>query len=66
MKEDDIDQAMLDDDGYREWSETIEKQNQEHQDFVMLNYDTFDAFLADLANPNSGLREKFRKAGLEK
>lgn len=64
MEEHEIDQAMLDDDGYREWCETIEKQNQEHQDFVMAEYDSFDDFLNDLANPKSKLRQDFIKHGL--
>lgn len=60
-----IDEALSEDDGYREWSETIEQQNQEHQDFVMANYDSFDDFLDDLANPKSKLRQDFIKHGLQ-
>ena len=52
------------DDGYREWSETIEKQNQEQQDFIMAEFDTWEAFEQALLNPTSELRKKLRENGL--
>jgi len=57
--------AQLDeDDGYREWSETIEKQNQEQQDTVMVEYDLWEDFQKDLEDPGSRLLKLLTKAGL--
>jgi len=41
------------DDGYREWSETIEKQNQEQQEAEMAQFDTWEEFLSALHDPGS-------------
>ncbi len=65
MKEHEIDQAMMDDDGYREWAETIEKQNQEHQDIVMVKYDTWEDWQKDIGDTSSALVKLLEKAGLK-
>ena len=41
------------DDGYREWCETIEKENQQQQDMVMVKYDTWEEFQGEFDDPGT-------------
>ena len=52
------------DDGYREWCETIEKENQQQQDMVMVKYDTWEEFQGEFDDPGSRLLKLLTKAGL--